>query len=202
MLLSSSVTSNSGTPRTVAHQASLSVELSRQEYWSGLSFPSPGDLPDPGIESKSLASPSLTGRWCSSKKKKKKKSTCQCRRCKKKQHHLSFLILLDLCMLFTLPWIPQHLHCLLIWKLFSDHFDLEFFASSSYGQATQDGYLDGRSQDGGGIGRGDHFLFYKFIERTTEQWTEFTKQLLIASSGHQAPRKAAHCLRREVGQKY
>ena len=60
----------------------------------------------------------------------------------------------------------------------------------------------GRSQDGGGIGQGDHFLFYKFIERTTERWTEFTKQLLIASSGHQAPRKAAHCLRREVGQKY
>ena len=57
-----------------------------------------------------------------------------------------------------------------------------------------------RSQDGGGIGRGDHFLFYKFIERT-ERWTKFTK-LLIASSGHQAPRKAAHCLRREVGQKY
>ena len=60
----------------------------------------------------------------------------------------------------------------------------------------------GRSQDGGGIGGGDHFLFYKFIERTTERWTKFTKKLLIASSGHQAPRKAAHCLRREVGQKY
>ena len=60
----------------------------------------------------------------------------------------------------------------------------------------------GRSQDGGGIGRGDHFLFYKFIERKTERWTKFTKQLLIASSGHQAPRKAAHCLRREVGQGY
>ena len=49
---------------------------------------------------------------------------------------------------------------------------------------------------------GDHFLFYKFIERTTERWTKFTKQFLIASSGHQAPRKAAHCLRREVGQGY
>ena len=49
---------------------------------------------------------------------------------------------------------------------------------------------------------GDHFLFYKFIERTTERWTKFTKQLLIASSGHQAPRKAAHCLRWEVGQGY
>ena len=60
----------------------------------------------------------------------------------------------------------------------------------------------GRSQDGGGIGRGDHFLFYKFIERTTERWTKFTKQLLIANSGHQAPRKAAHCLQREVGQGY
>ena len=38
------------TPRTVAHQAPLSMGFSRQEYWSGLSFPSPEDLPDPGIE--------------------------------------------------------------------------------------------------------------------------------------------------------
>ena len=44
------------TPWTVAHQASLSMEFSRQEYWSGLPFPSPGDLPDPGIEP---GSPSL-----------------------------------------------------------------------------------------------------------------------------------------------
>ena len=42
-------------PRTVAHQASLSMEFSRQEYWSGLPFPSPGDLPDPGTEPKSPA---------------------------------------------------------------------------------------------------------------------------------------------------
>ena len=49
---------------------------------------------------------------------------------------------------------------------------------------------------------GDHFLFYKFIERTTERWTKFTKQLLITSSGLKAPRKAAQCLRREVGQGY
>ena len=35
---------------TVAYQAPLSMEFSRQEYWSGLPFPSPGDLPDPGIE--------------------------------------------------------------------------------------------------------------------------------------------------------
>ena len=44
------------TPRTVAHQASLSMEFSRQEYWSGLPFPSPEDLPDPEIEPWSPAS--------------------------------------------------------------------------------------------------------------------------------------------------
>ena len=38
------------TPWTVAHQAPLSMGFSRQEYWSGLPFPSPGDLPDPGTE--------------------------------------------------------------------------------------------------------------------------------------------------------
>ena len=38
---------------TVAHQAPPSMGLSRQEYWSGLPFPSPGDLPDPGIEPRS-----------------------------------------------------------------------------------------------------------------------------------------------------
>ena len=39
------------TPWTVAHQVPPSMEFSRQEYWSGLPFPSPGDLPDPGTES-------------------------------------------------------------------------------------------------------------------------------------------------------
>ena len=38
------------TPWTVAYQAPPSMGFSRQEYWSGLPFPSPGDLPDPGIE--------------------------------------------------------------------------------------------------------------------------------------------------------
>ena len=38
------------TPWTGAHQAPLSMEFSSQEYWSGLPFPSPGDLPHPGIE--------------------------------------------------------------------------------------------------------------------------------------------------------
>ena len=41
------------TPWTIAHQAPLSVGVSRQEYWSGLPFPSPGDLPDLGIEPRS-----------------------------------------------------------------------------------------------------------------------------------------------------
>jgi len=47
------------TPWTVARQAPLSMGFPRQEYWSGLSFPPPGDLPDPGIEPMSLVSPAL-----------------------------------------------------------------------------------------------------------------------------------------------
>ena len=50
------------TTGTVAHQAPLSVGFSRQEYWSGLPFPSPGDLPNPGIELAALKSPALEGR--------------------------------------------------------------------------------------------------------------------------------------------
>ena len=46
---------------TVAHQAPLSMGFCRQEYWSGLLCPSPGDLPDPGIEPESLMSPALAG---------------------------------------------------------------------------------------------------------------------------------------------
>ena len=49
------------TPWTVARQTPLFMEPSRQEYWCGLPFPSPGDLPNPGIESVSLASPALAG---------------------------------------------------------------------------------------------------------------------------------------------
>ena len=47
------------TPWTVACQAPLPMEFSRQEYWSGLPFPCPGDLPNPGIEPMSLVSPAL-----------------------------------------------------------------------------------------------------------------------------------------------
>ena len=44
---------SSVTPWTVAHQSPLSMGFSRQEYWSGLSCPPPGDLPNPGIEPRS-----------------------------------------------------------------------------------------------------------------------------------------------------
>ena len=47
------------TPWTVTSQAPLSMEFSRQEYWSGLPFPSPGNLPDPGIEPEFPVSPEL-----------------------------------------------------------------------------------------------------------------------------------------------
>ena len=48
---------------TVARQAPLSMRFSRQEYWSGLPFPPPGDLLDPGFELASPASPGLAGRF-------------------------------------------------------------------------------------------------------------------------------------------
>ena len=48
---------------TVALQSPLSMEFSRQEYWSGLAFPIPGDLPNPRIEPASLVSPALAGRF-------------------------------------------------------------------------------------------------------------------------------------------
>ena len=49
------------TPWTIAHQAPLCMGFSRQEYWSGLPCPPPGDLPYPGIKPVSLRSPALAG---------------------------------------------------------------------------------------------------------------------------------------------
>ena len=51
------------TPWTIAYQAPLPMEFSRQEYWSGLPFPTPGDLPNPGIKPAPLVSPVLAGRF-------------------------------------------------------------------------------------------------------------------------------------------
>ena len=60
LLLSCSVVSGSANPCTVTHQALLSMRFPRQESWSGSPFPSPGALPDPGIQP---TSPSLAGRF-------------------------------------------------------------------------------------------------------------------------------------------
>ena len=51
------------TPWTIALQAPLSMQFSRQEYWSGLPFPPPGDLPNPGIKPVSPTSPALAGEF-------------------------------------------------------------------------------------------------------------------------------------------
>ena len=56
-----SVMSNSVTPWAVAHQAPLSIEFSNQGYWDGLTFPHPGDLPNPGIKPAASTSPALAG---------------------------------------------------------------------------------------------------------------------------------------------
>ena len=50
-------------PWPAAQQAPLSMGFSRQEYWGGLPFPSPRDLPNPGVKPVSLASPALAGRF-------------------------------------------------------------------------------------------------------------------------------------------
>ena len=49
------------TSQTVVHQAPLSMEFSKQQHWSKLPFPPPGDLPNAGIESASPVSPALAG---------------------------------------------------------------------------------------------------------------------------------------------
>jgi len=54
-MLSSSVVSDSATPWTAGHQGPLSIVFSKQEYWGGLPFPTPGHLHDPGIKLTSLA---------------------------------------------------------------------------------------------------------------------------------------------------
>ena len=59
----SSAMSDSETPWTVAHQDLPFMGFSRQEYWSGLPCPPPGDLPNPGIEPTSPVAPALAGRF-------------------------------------------------------------------------------------------------------------------------------------------
>ena len=82
------------TPWTVAHQIPPSMEFSRQEYWSGLPFPSPGDLPNPGIEPRSPAG--ITSYKLSNTLSKifelrpegcENESRVSIWRCKQRQHH-------------------------------------------------------------------------------------------------------------------
>ena len=63
IVLMGSAVSNFVTLWTVACQAPLSMEFSRQEYWRGLPFPPPGDRPDPGIVLVSPASPAPAGKF-------------------------------------------------------------------------------------------------------------------------------------------
>ena len=71
---------------TAAHQAPLSMGLSGPEYWSGVLFPSPGDLPNPGIEPMSLTSPALAGKFFTTRATQ------------------NSLIMLELLLFCTMPW--------------------------------------------------------------------------------------------------
>ena len=64
------------TPWTVAHQTPLSMEFSRQQYWSGLPLPTPGDHPNLGIKPTSLAS-ALAGRFFTTESPGKPKGKCR-----------------------------------------------------------------------------------------------------------------------------
>ena len=78
-MLCHAVVSNSFvTPGTVACQAPLSMGLSRQEHWSGLPSPPPGDLPDPGIKSMSPVVPALAGRFFITEAQRSRVCVCVC----------------------------------------------------------------------------------------------------------------------------
>ena len=63
---------------TAAHKAPLSIEFPRQEYWSGLPFPTPGDFPNPGNELVSSLSPALAGRFFTPASPGKPSNTVDC----------------------------------------------------------------------------------------------------------------------------
>ena len=85
------------------------------------------------------------------------------------------------------------------WSLFFGCWVLSQLFHSLLSSSSR-GSLDHLLKDGRGIGQGDHFLPHKFIKRSFEHWASSTKQLLNTGRGHQAPRKAAHSLWKEVGQ--
>ena len=69
------VSDSFATPWTTVGLAPQPLEFPRQEYWSGLSFPTPGDLPNPGIKPTSLASPALAGGFFTTSATQKAPST-------------------------------------------------------------------------------------------------------------------------------
>ena len=101
------------TLQTVACQAPLSMGFSREEYWSGLPFPSPGDLPDPGIQPTSFTSPALAGRFfITSATWKMPRHHTQTR---KHQEAWKRLLLFSLCFSSRIPLspfasVPVHTH--------------------------------------------------------------------------------------------
>ena len=83
VLSHSSCVQLSTSPWTIAPQAPLSLDFSRQEYWSGLPFPPPEDLPDPGIKPVSSTSAALAGRFFTTSatlKRSKRRSSLRTRR--------------------------------------------------------------------------------------------------------------------------
>ena len=106
--------SNFETLWNAACQAPLSTGFSRQEYWSGLPYLSPGDLPNPGIKPTSLTSPALVGRFLSqnsdlytfSRKHESSKAAKKTRPPPEDQHSTSLIsiFLHTITYLFILPW--------------------------------------------------------------------------------------------------
>ena len=79
----------------------------------------------------------------------------------------------------------------------SFHFHIKLKSRLSISSSsTKNINFEGRSQDGGGVGRGEHFLPHKFIKRAFKRRVNSIKQLLNAGRGHQAPRKAIQLFER------
>ena len=123
-------------PVDVAHQAPLSMEFSRQEYWSGLPFPSPGDLPGSAIEPVSLASPALA-EWSLPLSHLESPSTPEA--VNKPPCCLTAFVSIEWLSLIFLPlvhhacWVVTH--CILFYFFFSSNFNLRF--SDYWGLASR-----------------------------------------------------------------
>ena len=107
-------------------------------------------------------------------------------------------IALELCIKVWEHWMYHIFHLLRIcFMYFNNHILFSSCVSCNFlHKFTPSG---GWSQDGGGLGWGDHFLPHKFIKRSFGCWETSTTRLLSVGGGHQAPRKAAHSLWKEVG---